>query len=77
MDFLSAIWDLASQHVALTISIFLIVATVIKLIGSARGDDSAHQYDYDVVKREAEQARTGAINDVRNRYSKHFPGKRP
>lgn len=76
MDFLTAIWTFVSQHVALTLSILLIVAAAIKLIGGG-SDASAHPHDYDTVKKEAELARTDAINDVRNRYSRHFPGSRP
>jgi hypothetical protein len=77
MDFLAAIWDFVSQHVALTLSILLIVATAIKLIGGGGSDASAHPHDYDAVKKEAELARMDAINEVRNRYSNHFPGRRP
>jgi hypothetical protein len=77
MDFLTATWDFVSQHVALTVSILLIVAAAIELIGGGGSDASAHPHDYHAVKKEAELARTNAINDVRNRYSKHFPGRRP
>jgi hypothetical protein len=55
----------------------LIVIGAIKLIGSGGGDDSAHTHNYVRVKDEAELARTDAINDVGNRYSKHFPGRKP
>jgi hypothetical protein len=77
MDFLAAIWDFVSQHVALTLSILLIVAAAIKLIYGGGSDASAHRHDHDAVKKEAELARMDAINDVKNRYSKPLPGRRP
>ena len=77
MDILTAIWDFVSQHVGLTLSILFIVGTAIKLFSGDGGEPSAHRHDYDTVKKEAELARSYALNDVRNRYSKHFPGRRP
>lgn len=77
MDVLTAIWDFVSQHIGLTLSILFIVGTAITLLSGDDGDPSAHKHDYDTVKKEAELARTDAMNDVRNRYAKHFPGRRP
>ncbi|HZW96082.1 MAG TPA: TraM recognition domain-containing protein [Candidatus Eremiobacteraceae bacterium] len=77
MDFLTAIWDFVSQHFGLIFSILLIVGLAIKLIGGDHSDPSARADGYGPVKDKAELARTDAINDVRNRYSKHFPGRKP
>lgn len=78
MDSVSDVWNLASQHIGLMLSMIFLVFGLIGLLGrspSHAGDDVPG--DYGPIMIEAEAARTKAEDDVMNRYGRHFPEKKP
>jgi hypothetical protein len=78
MDSVSDLWNLASQHIGLVLSMIFLVFGLIALLGrspSHAGEDAPG--DYGPIRIEAEAARTRAENDVMNRYARHFPEKKP
>jgi hypothetical protein len=77
MDSLSDLWNLASQHIGLVLSMIFLVIGLIGLLGRSPSRAVEDAPDYGPILIEAETARTKAQDDVMNRHGRHFPEKKP